>query len=267
MKNPILRLDPEGIFREDGFWGLARATFSLYDQPLPTDPWVGYAGEYAPGLHWMGKTYFNFAEMEQYPNFIGFTAEKVSTKFEADFAYLKTVMSELKNVDIEDVVISGTPIGGYDITKLVGQIVGCRTIKLEKKVLKVGVKGQRDITELIMERYDIDSGTIVWGGEDVINNRASTKEQYKLYTELGAVFAGVISVLDRSTDQDPWFTIPETNHRIYTTSWISEKMDQFHQDNPLAAKAIAADNVFWKPKRKWEILKGIMQRAAQTAIT
>jgi orotate phosphoribosyltransferase len=242
------------------YFDIARARQALYEQGK--NGWlVGYAGKYlgADGKEYayVGRTYLNFAILEEWPSDdLDFIAENLATK-------VKMELEEVLPWDrlSPNIVLCGAPIGGYCLSTILGQKLGCRTIKAEKKVLAVGLKGQRDETKLILDRHELHKGDLVIIVEDVCNNFSTIIQLIELIESYGAIVIAIACYLDRSPDGTEWYTFDDGKRSVPVIALIRKKIKEFHQDDPEVAEQVARGEVYWKPKRKeqWAALMASMK--------
>ncbi|GEM_PF-579746 len=220
-------------------------------------PLVGYAGTYdSEGkLHYVGDVFYNFVRAERQP--------LVLRRFAENFA--RKHFSHPLHDAPKSYTFVGAPEGGIMFTAMLGAaIADCGyavcTIFAQKQKVQSGEAGQRDTTTFILDRHEIEKGSLVIGVEDVCNNRSSAKLIKKLAEESGALFGGIVCMLNRS-DQTQAEGEP-----IIALEHIPTV--QYRQDNPAVAEDIAAGNVVWKPKpfRNWLPLIAKM-KAAQAVAT
>ncbi len=242
------------------YFDIARARQALYEQSK--DGWlVGYAGKYlgADGKEhaYVGRTYLNFAILEECPSddldFIGeVLAKKAKEELEETLPWDRLSLN---------IVLCGAPIGGYCLSTILGQKLGCRTIKAEKKVLVVGTKGLRDETKLILDRHELHEGDLVIIVEDVCNNFSTTQKLIELIESYGAIVIAIVCFLNRSPDIDEWYTFDNGKRSIPVIALVRKKIKEYHQDDPEVAEQIARGEVYWKPKRKeqWAALMASMK--------
>jgi len=231
------------------YFDIARARQALYEQ-TSEDGWlVGYAGKYkdesGKEFQYVGKVYLNFAILEEWPSDdLGFIAGKLARKIKKIFRPLKMLPSK--------VVLCGAPVGGFSLSTMLGQKLGCRTIKAEKKVLTVGTKGGRDETKLILDRHEVHKGDLVIIVEDVCNNFSTTRQLIELIESYGANVIAIACFLNRSPAVDDWYVFEEGRRDLQVISLVRKKIEEFRQDDPEVASLIAAGKIKWKPKRKEE---------------
>ena len=122
------------------------------------------------GLH--SSTYFQCAQVLQYPEYNQFLAQKIVSHFKSESI---------------DVVISPA-IGGIVVGQEVGRQLGVRTIFAERK------DGQMQLRR----GFKINAGDNVLVCEDVVTTGGSVNEVLDLVQDLGAKVKGVGIIVDRS---------------------------------------------------------------------
>jgi adenine/guanine phosphoribosyltransferase-like PRPP-binding protein len=222
---------------------------------------VGYAGKYLGNdgqeHAYVGRVYLNFAVLEEWPSDdLDFIAGDLTKK-------LKMELEKVMPWDrlSPNIVLCGAPIGGYCLSTVVGQKLGCRTVKAEKKVLAVGAEGQRDETKLILDRHEIHPGDLVIIIEDVCNNFSTTRQLIELIESYGGIVIAIACFLNRSPDFDAWY--PCNERKIPVVALVRKEIKEFRQDDPAVADQVKRGEVYWKPKRKeqWAALMASMAYA------
>lgn len=258
-----MRITAKEIYSQRGdYFDIARARQALYEQGK--NGWlVGYAGKYlgkdGNEYAYVGRVYLNFAILEEWPSddldFIGKALGK-KTKEELEEVLPWDRLSE-------KIVLCGAPIGGFSLSTVLGQKLGCRTVKAEKKVLAVGVKGGRDETELILDRHEIHKGDLVIIIEDVCNNFSTTRKLIKLIESYGGIVIAIVCFLNRSPDVDEWYVFDDGKRSIPVIALVRKKIKEYRQDDPEVAEQVRRGEVYWKPKRKeqWAALMASMATA------
>jgi adenine/guanine phosphoribosyltransferase-like PRPP-binding protein len=229
------------------YFDIARARRALYEQ-AEGGCLVGYAGKYknpdGKELQYVGKVYLNFAILEEWPSDdLGFIADKLAREIKFFLPWNKLSPK---------IVLCGAPVGGFSLSTLLGQKLGCRTIKAEKKVLAVGTKGGRDETKLVLDRHEVHEGDLVIIVEDVCNNFSTTRQLIELIESYGANVIAIACFLNRSPAVDDWYVFEEGRRDLQVISLVRKKIEEFRQDDPEVASLIAAGKIKWKPKRKEE---------------
>lgn len=236
------------------YFDIARARQALYEQMDPNGWLTGYAGKYTDNdgkeCQYVGKVYLNFAILEEWPSDdLDFIGEALARKTKKDLTEnLLTPWDRLS----PNIVLCGAPVGGFSLSTILGQKLGCRTIKAEKKVLAVGIKGQRDETKLILDRHEIQRGDLVIIVEDVCNNFSTTGQLIDLIESYGALVIAIVCFLNRSMDVDNWFFYGHNMRHFPVIALVRKKIKEYRQDDPEVAGLIAAGKIKWKPKRKEE---------------
>jgi len=123
----------------------------------------------------------------------------------------------------------------------IGNILHKKTIFAEKKV--VSLNGQKEISELVINRHDLDTGDHVVIIEDVCNNFSTTEKLRKEIKRHGGVLKAIICAVNRSGYSE-WDGIP-----VISALYIPTQ--QFKQDDPDVAGLVAKNKIIWKPKQEW----------------
>lgn len=207
-------------------------------------PLVGYAGKYKINKgepveeekNYVGHCYFNVAKAEESPVIRAAFSRVLSLKFKSG---------------IPDVLL-GMPMGGIVFATSVSQDMGCRLAFAEKKVTKLAdpSQGLKEESKLVTDRHTISEGDVVMVFEDVCNNFSTTEKAIKLIESKGAVFGGIICIVNRS-DKTEFGGKP-------VISLIHKPSPQYQQDDPVVAELVDASKVIWKPKHEWLALKAAM---------
>lgn len=248
-----MRISAKEIYsqRRD-FFDIARVRQALYEQTSPEEWLVGYAGKYLDNngkeLQYVGKIYLNFAILEERPSDdLDFIGGKLARKLKSSLPWIKPWIKHSSRI-----VLCGAPVGGFSLSTILGQKLGCRTIKAEKKVLAVGVKGGRDKTKLILDRHEIHKGDMVIIVEDVCNNFSTTQQLIELLESYGAIVIAIVCFLNRSPTVDDLYVFGDNRRELPVIALVRRKIEEFRQDDPAVAALVAAGKVKWKPKRKEE---------------
>ena len=220
-----------------------------YECPTDPDgkhlgPMVGYAGEYAPGMHWVGYVYANFAKAEAQPSVLQHYC-----------VGLRELMlySPLEEVD----VFCGAPLGGMATAYQLALLFDCQYGFAEKKVLKAAADGQREESKLVFGRHEVDAGDNVIIVEDVCNNFSTTEELLRLIKKAGGNVLAIVTLLNRSATVADVYYSP-CGGTIPVVSMVTKPIPQYRQDDPRVSATIAAGNVVWKPKAEWDRLMTAM---------
>ncbi len=234
----------------------------LYECPLdgdgnPLGPIVGYAGKYYIGdgqeKNYVGLAYYNYSMADQWPAVNRWFARcLVNGPMKADEPQSAEPYRWQSKM-----VILGAPMAGIKFSAAVAEELGCRHIFAEKKTLKVGLMvGERDEEELRMLRYDIHPGDLVFIGEELVNNLSTTKDLVAIIEEAGAVYMGIICVINRA-----WPGVREFMGRpIYSV--LRVPTPQYRQDDPMILAALGRGlPIIGKPKYDWDTLRTAMETA------
>jgi len=205
-------------------------------------PLVAYAGDYYdnPGFkNYVGFEYFNFARAEAEPT------------VRRHFANL--IADEIKRVGLSCTAVIGAPMGSILIAGDISNYLQCRTIFAEKKVVALAnpEKREKEKSELIIDRHEINAGDNIIIAEDVCNNFSTTQKLKDLIESKGGKLIAIVCAFNRSGKTE-WEGLPVLSALFIPT-------EQFKQDNPMVAKLIEQENIVWKPKVEWERLMGAMR--------
>ena len=196
-------------------------------------PLVAYAGTYAAEggefKNYVGYEYFNFAKVESRSDTRAYFAQKIIANL------VKAGLEENSEIFL------GAPMGGIMLATEIGNILHKKTIFAEKKV--VSLNGQKEISELVINRHDLDTGDHVVIIEDVCNNFSTTEKLRKEIKRHGGVLKAIICAVNRSGYSE-WDGIP-----VISALYIPTQ--QFKQDDPDVAGLVAKNKIIWKPKQEW----------------
>ncbi len=233
----------------------------LYECPVdhegnPSGPIVGYADKYDLGdgqeKNYVGLAYYNYSMADQWPAVNRWFARcLVNGPMKADEA----VSAESHRWQPK-MVILGAPWAGIKFSTAVAEELGCRHIFAEKKTLKVGLMaGERDEEELRMLRYDLHPGDLVWIGEELVNNLSTTKELVAIIEEAGAIYMGIMCVINRSWPEVRQFM----GKPIFSVLHVPTP--QYRQDDQFITAALDRGlPIIGKPKHDWEKLRSAMEQ-------
>lgn len=219
---------------------------------MPLGPVVGYTAPYdGPGgkkMKWVGLAYLNFSKADRYPAVLTFFAEALAEKIRS------------RNL-IPDVIL-GAPWAAVKFSQEVARILGSRHINAEKKPF-INDDGKPD-EEIVSGRYEgeIRPGDIVAIGEELINNASTTEKLVKIANDAGGHVNSIFCAINRSSPFKETFWNAPRHDPVPIIGVIERPYPQFHQDDPIVAKAIAEGNIAWKPKYEWDRLKEAMERHA-----
>jgi len=223
----------------DGYYCSLKNPDNSYCGPL-----VGYAGTYedenGKKRNYVGFEYFNFAKAEQKPQFRNWFARAIKEK--------------LIQANIAFDVLAGAPMGGIMLASELGGISSKHTIFAEKKVIAAAnlTEGQKEKSELVIDRHELRAGDKVILVEDVCNNFSTTEKIQKLIEDRGAILMAIACAFNRSGKKE-WNGIP-----VISACYIPTQ--QFKQDAPEVIQHLAAENIVWKAKSKegWAELREAM---------
>ncbi len=218
-----------------------------------TGPLVAYAGTYIPDgstdgstKNFVGYEYFNVSQAEQDPD------ARLYLSF--------LIKQELDNSNsLNPDVVIGAPMGGVLLAGDISRDLECRGIFAEKKVTSVAQPsaGQKEKSELVIERHIIYPGDKVMIVEDVCNNFSTTEKLRALIESCGGQLTGILCAFNRSGKTD-WQGIPVISAQEIPTQ-------QFKQEDPQVAELVAAGKVIWKPKNEWDKLLQAMDQINEMA--
>ena len=213
-------------------------------------PLVGYAGRYDASdgskKQWVGEVYANFAMAEEYPHVLFHYARRLKS----------LLLPYIGDVD----VFCGAPIGGYDITKMLGLVCGRRAVKAEKEVTALKTETSREQSRLVFARHAITLGLRYAIVEDVCHNFSTTAELVKLIESDGGIVSVIVCLLNRSLTVRKRFTIAPGDSSYPVVSLVDVPIPEYRQDDPAVADDVAAGNVVLKPKNEWPRLMEAMAR-------
>jgi adenine/guanine phosphoribosyltransferase-like PRPP-binding protein len=231
-----------------GCGGFYRCPKDLNGQRL--GPLVGYAGKYTAldgtQKQWVGDVYVNFAMADEYPYILRHYAECICA----------TEMFRSASCDID--VFCGAPLGGYGLAQMLGLVDDHRVIKAEKKVIALATKDQREQSEVVFARHQIEAGAGVVIVEDVCNNFSTTDQLIKLIEKLGGRVVAIACFLNRSLGFGKTYTPASSAISIPVISLVLMPIQEYRQDDPEVADDIANGNVVWKSKDEWLRLMAAM---------
>lgn len=236
----LLRLfpaDPLAILKQlQGYYLCPRDS---EDKPL--GPLVGYAGIYAPGKHYVGFEYANFAKAEKNPVVL---------------EYFARLMHDQLQGLLEDVIFCGAPMGGICFASQLGLVYQRPSIYPEKEVVQVRSASSREESELVFKRHEIEPGGRYFVVEDVTNNFSTTAKLFQLIMSQGGQVAGIISLLNRSFPQQTTYRYNDCDYPV--VSLVTKSIPEYRQDAPEVAALVGAGKVVWKPKNEWSRLDEAM---------
>lgn len=212
-------------------------------------PLVAYAGKYKDGAgnekQYVGPDYFNFAKAEQSPEICRFFAGAIIDN--------TTKKAQEGLLSIPDVVV-GMPMGGIILATYVGMLINCRVIFAEKKVISLADpgKGLKEVSELVINRHEINTDDNVAIVEDVCNNFSTTEKAEQLIADADANFFGIFCAVNRSKTEE-W-----NGYDVFSS--IFRPSEQYRQEDLAIADLIARGKIVWKPKQEWGTLKAAMRR-------
>jgi orotate phosphoribosyltransferase/orotidine-5'-phosphate decarboxylase len=198
-------------------------------------PLVAYAGTYkAEGgetKNKVGFCYFNVAKAEERP-----LVRQVFARLLAD---------KISKSGIKPTLLIGMPMGGIVFAAALSDALGVRLAFAEKKVKKLAEpgSGQKEESEMIISRHEINPGDVVMIVEDTCNNFSTTDKAQALVESKGGIFSGIACVVNRAE-------VGEFAGK-QVVSLIHKPSPQYRQDSPEVADLIRDGKVIWKPKHEW----------------
>jgi len=193
-------------------------------------PVVGYTATYEDGKgekkNFVGFNYFNFAIVDRCPSALEFFANCILGE---DPVGLNSYCD----------VLLGAPMGGIQLTTILGNLTEVDTIFAEK-----------DGTDVLIKRYAIKPGERVIVVEDVCNNFSTTSKIKAEIEKYGGKLVGIICAINRS-ELTEWNGIP-----VISAYHIPSK--EYKQEDPAVASFIQDGNYVAKPKLEWLKLKTAM---------
>jgi orotate phosphoribosyltransferase len=239
-------------------------------------PLVAYAGTY-PVLgvekkdepHYVGDVYFNFARVEPHSGPMNWFTDQTYRKL-CEARDAGTVQFDFPNL-----VLCGTPLGGYKLADAISARHNVDSIKAEKRVKVVGTKERKEESDILFSRHEPGEGDEVVITEDVTNNFLSTGQLVGGILQRKAKPVAILCVLNRSMTvdkvwehDDRWYLASgqRVDHgpiSLPVISLIRMPYDEYQQDDPAVAEDVARGNVVWNPKRaeEWAKLMQAMQGA------
>ncbi|MFZ4632115.1 MAG: orotidine 5'-phosphate decarboxylase / HUMPS family protein [Patescibacteria group bacterium] len=205
-------------------------------------PLVAYAGDYffAPGQaahNYVGFEYFNFAKVESRADSRNYFASKI--------------IAELYAVGLEEYseVFLGAPMGGIMLATEIGGILNKKTIFAEKKVVVAASGSQKEVSEQVIKRHDLNSEDRVVIVEDVCNNFSTTAKLKVEIEKHGGFLKAIVCAINRSGVNE-WNGIPVISALFIPTQ-------QFTQEANEVVEFISRGEISWNPKQDWESLIAI----------
>lgn len=230
-------------------------------------PLVAYVGTYdgpdGKKLHFVGDTYANFAMAEPHSNVLVHFAGCLRQKLIDEISFSR-----------DNLVFCGAPIGGYDLARAMGFAFDAPVIKAEKKVILAGSASNKEESEIVFSRHNVEEGDEVILVEDVCNNFATAHSLLgNVILRKGRVIA-FLCFLNRSLTIDRVYKHPGKFIRkdfqtvdvgelaVPVVSLVRMPIDEWRQDDPAVAEDVAKGNVVWNPKPEWDRLTQAMQAHA-----
>jgi len=235
----IIPDDPLGTLRKCG---------GYYECPKDSQgerlgPLVGYAGDYTTPdgrkEHFVGDIYANLAKAEEHSRVLVHFATRLVGR-----------LSDSPDFNL----LLGAPMGGIRFAGVIGQILDCRAIYAEKKVVALASGDEREQSVLAFKRHQPQLGDKVMIVEDICNNFSTTSRLISLVEQADAQVVGIVCFLNRSK------LIRFGNLPIIAL--VHRPMPEYKQDDPEVVLDITEGNVVWKPKDHWDELQAAMEEAA-----
>lgn len=249
----------ERMFPEDRDWLLPRFRQCRGFYQCPKDgegnrlgPLVAYAGKDEEGKNYVGEAYFNYAKVEEQPQFHDIFTAAIS----------RLMTRPRFNIDVPDRVF-GMPMGGLFLSCGIAKYLSCISGFMEKLVLQVKTDTSREVSSVIFGRHEPEKGDKIVLVEDVVNNFSTTGEAINVCLQKGVRVLAIVCAVNRS-----WPLREEYLHDhgkiieiIPVVAAITAPTPQWRQSDPEVAADIIAGNVVWKPKLEWSKLEAAMAAA------
>lgn len=202
-------------------------------------PLVGYAGAYAPNLHYVGDTYIDIGGLEsELPDTI--------RKYAAEF--LRTHRTSTDRFD----TLIGVPSGGIMFSAFLALVLRKRWVLAQKKVIGDTVEGERSKTVFVFDRHDIVPGRTYCWVEDISNNLSASNAITEAVSGRGGTITAGACIWNRSAR-------PQVDG-IPILSLAHVPMPQWQQHDPVVRDHVADGNVIWKARsRRWELQRIMRQ--------
>lgn len=202
-------------------------------------PLVVYAGKDSQGRNLVGDIYFNFRQIECYPNVVKVFAEAV---------YEKLVEQDLLN---SFDTICGIPQGGRTFGQMLALVANKRFVYVDKKPKPTEVGKKQEYT-WDLSQFDFEPGERMAIAEDVYNNFQNTDSTLTEVAASGASIVLLVGALNRSP-------IYGTNYKgLPVIAAIREAYPEYEQDDPDVAMDIASGNIEFEVKKNWERLRSFI---------
>ncbi len=216
-------------------------------------PLVGYAGTYEDNgemKQWVGETYINCAQIEQYPTILSYIGKLIAQKVREAIPDIETHAAQY--------VVAGPQMGGIGIGNFLAAELGTRFAIIEKKVTKAAAIGEREETKMGFFRHRIEPGDKVIISEDVSFNFSTIGKSIAAITEKGGVPVAVTDILNRSSKVTDIYS--ENDITLKVIALLAFPIPEFRQDDTAVQADIEAGNIIWKPKDNWTPLREAMAK-------
>jgi orotate phosphoribosyltransferase len=235
---------------------LLKACGAMYTVPKDASgkrlgPLVGYAGTYddkGTQKQWVGETYINCAQIEQYPTLLSYIGKLIAQKVRAAIPDIET--------DAAHYVIAGPQMGGIGIGNFLAAELGTRFAIIEKKVTKAAAIGEREETKMGFFRHRILPGDKIIISEDVSFNFSTIGKSVAAIKEKGGIPVAVTDILNRSSKVADIYS--EDGVMLKVIALLAFPIPEFRQDDEAVKADILAGNIIWKPKDNWNPLAEAM---------
>lgn len=204
-------------------------------QGKPLGPLVQYRKQYAPGKHYVGWIYVNFAMAEQWPFAV------------RHFAHRLLPLLDPNKYEID--AFCGAPEGGKCLAH---ELAACATRRY------VYPERERKSDPLLWGRHSPLKGERVAIVEDVVNSASTTEKLVKLIMDAGAVPVLLTCFLNRSTTIETKWSMdgfPE----LPVIPLVRQRIDQYRQDDPEVIDHIKRGHLITDVKKKWPTLMQTMR--------
>lgn len=217
----------------------------VYECPMDADgnplgPLVGYAGQYeeADGklLNYVGFVYYNVGQGDQFPSVV----------YRWAYTHAKSLTS------LVPTLLVAAPMGGITYMEALKQILWCRGIFAEKKVIEAAQEGKREKSKLVFGRYEVYKGDRVVLVEDIVNNFSTTEQLVELVEMAGGKVVAIVCIINRS--DRVVYERGSGQAAIPVRSLQHCPTPQYRQDDPAVRQSVVLGNIIFKPKDHWEEL-------------
>jgi len=234
MRKTVVGNPYQTLVNYDGLYESPKDEHGNYQGPL-----VAYAGKDPDGKNYVGFSYFNVAQVEQFPEsrdyFTSLLAEKI--KFQFDFPCH----------------LIAAPMGGLTFCISTADRLNYRSSFFEKKVTTVADPeyGVKEESGLVYNRHTIFQGEKIILFEDLCNNFSTTQKMVNLMRSKGGDVVAIACVVNRSSKT--------SFNGIPVVSIIHIPTPEYSQNDIAVADLVQEGKVIWKPKSEWPLLREAMK--------